>query len=209
MHLECLTENANKIAPKIFLLANDFVLAGGTALALQIGHRVSVDFDFFCKPSAFPKNLNKLIHQEFENIQILQDSNDTFEAIINGVKCSFFSYETEFSDSKVRFYKRPLATIEDIAAMKLIAIAQRGAKKDFVDLFFITQTLEFIDIVENLKRRYDWTKINPIHYAKSLVYFDDADCDPDPVYLSSPPNWQTLKEEFNKNLPVYTKILNR
>jgi nucleotidyltransferase AbiEii toxin of type IV toxin-antitoxin system len=87
-----------------------------------------------------------------------------------------------------------VAGLVDIASMKLMAMMQRGAKRDYVDLYWILQNITFSKIAENLINRYGANRINPLVIGKALVFFQDADSDPDPAYLGKRVAWTTIKK---------------
>ena len=81
--------------------------------------------------------------------------------------------------------------------MKVIAISQRGAKRDFVDLYFILHSIPFWKIADNMLKRFSPDRVNPVHIGKSLVYFHDAEADPEPRYCSGhETDWHVIKEFF-------------
>lgn len=136
MHEEILTQKARKLFP---LLAKftEFYLVGGTALALQIGHRVSVDFDMFTESVLSPRLLEKIkrIFRAYP-IQVTYRSSDQINCVIADVKFTFFSYRYPVLDRYVMVKKIPLASVKEIAAMKALAVGGRLAYKDYVDWYF-------------------------------------------------------------------------
>lgn len=95
----------------------------------------------------------------------------------------------------------PVAGAIDIASMKVVAISQRGAKRDFFDLYFVLQDIPFRKIAENMVKRFSKDRINPVHIGKSLVYFSDADADPEPrLSGKEKPSWEKVKKFFVKNV---------
>lgn len=176
-------------------------MAGGTGLALQIGHRMSADLDFF---SERPFRTDK-VFRDMEALGlspiVQQEEEGTLTVLAKETKISFLHYPHPFIEPTSSAARVPVAHILDIASMKVMAIAQRGAKRDFVDLFFILQDLPFRKVAENLVRRFGKERINPVHIGKALVFFDDADGDPDPVYCGKKrPGWKTVKTFFTKNV---------
>lgn len=208
LHLEVLTPQMAKIAPELChaLAGLPFTLAGGTGLALQLGHRVSVDFDWFCTPERFPRDLAVRLSRLDPSLQVLQDRLDTFECLVTGVKCSFFSFSSCFGESAESLYGLPLAPVVDIAAMKLVAIGQRGARKDFYDLYEILRHLKFHKIVQRLAEMYPLPRPNPVHLAKALVYFDDAESDPE-LCLLRQVGWKEVRGFFESHVGEFTNIL--
>lgn len=210
LRLEVLTPEAFALAPRLCAVLEEtsFVLAGGTGLALQLGHRVSMDFDWFCRHDAFPHDLAGRLDALASPLTVIQDSVHTFECLMGVVRCAFFAYEPRFAPAAEQLYGRPIAPIADIAAMKLLAVSQRGAKKDFFDLYAILQAYEFRDIVRRGREMLAGTPVNPVHIAKSLAYFDDAEGEPDPRMLSHD-TWESVRTWFVRHAREYTDILMR
>jgi len=101
-----------------------------------------------------------------------------------------------------------VADWRDIIAEKFKTIAQRGSKKDFYDLFevFYSERLSIKEAVEIFKKRFQETGLNLYHVLKSLVYFEDADLEPDPIYIKKPtPQWNRIKEFFVQNIQEFSK----
>lgn len=176
-------------------LLRDAYLAGGSALALQLGHRLSVDFDFFTAkkfiPRIFSNNLSKL--GAFEEDQA---DRDTVLGRFEKIKFSLFKYEYPLIDKTVKYLSVSLAGIKDIAAMKIDAISSRGAKRDFIDLFYICQSgLRLKEILNFYDDKYGGLKHKFIHIEKSLVFFQDAEKDEIPKMLKET-KWSEVKRFF-------------
>ncbi len=208
MHPEVLAPEAARLAPDLCCALTDLplTLAGGTGLALQLGHRISVDFDWFCTPALFPRDLAGRLYGLDPSLQTLQDKSDTYECLLAGVKCSFFSFAPPFGKPDAFLHGLPVAPVADIAAMKLVAIAQRGARKDFYDLHEVLRHLDMRRIVERLAGMYAQPRPNPVHLAKSLVYFEDAERDPEPRMLSGV-QWTTVRRFLEQHIHDFTDIL--
>jgi len=203
MHIECLPPKGRQVLKRLagILSERHFILGGGTALALQLGHRVSVDLDFFTQSEFSTDALFRQLKGAGFNPQVLQEEEGTLTVIIDDVKVSMFHYPYPFMDAQFKAEGVLTAGILDIASMKVIAISQRGAKRDFVDLYFILQDTPFWKIADNMIKRFGSERINPVHIGKSLVYFDDAEADPEPQYLlKAPPKWESIKKFFKKNV---------
>ncbi len=202
MHLECLPAKGQKALGwfKNIAAKKHLVLAGGTALALQLGHRISVDLDFFTSDAFSTESMIQEIKRFKLDYQILQEEEGSLTAIVNGVKVSVFKYHYPFTDLKVRIKGIPVAGILDIASMKVIAITQRGAKRDFADLYFILQDTPFRKVAVNMIRRFGAERVNPLLIGKALVFFDDAEGDPEPQYLREKPEWKDIRKFFKKNV---------
>ncbi|MGH8567708.1 MAG: nucleotidyl transferase AbiEii/AbiGii toxin family protein, partial [Gammaproteobacteria bacterium] len=205
---EVLTPEMERLAPVlcVSLSGMPFTLAGGTALALQLGHRISVDFDWFCPEEALPFRLGGRFASLGLGLTPIQDTAHTFECLLAGVRCSFFSFRPRFEPPSVSLHRMPLAPVMDIGAMKLVAISQRGARKDFHDLFEVLTDRSLADIAHRLRAMYTDPSPNPVHIAKSLVYFVDAEHDPEPRMLRGA-QWAEVKAYFTRHAREYTDTL--
>lgn len=188
-----------------FFSKGKWYLAGGTALALQSGHRRSYDLDFFTENKAFDeKNVEKFLndHGKWTTNSI---SRGTVYGIFSGTKMSLISYPYFKPAEKMRnFGTVSLLVPPDIAVMKIIAISQRGKKRDFFDLYWICQNVVPLhESILNVDKQYS-VRQNLTHILKSLVYFNDAETDPDPqIYFKT--NWKEVKKFFIKEIPVIAK----
>lgn len=137
MHDEALTKEAAEIFPILGKFAS-FYLVGGTALAFQIGHRVSVDFDLFCE-SELPHDLLQKIRRMFPDTarEVTLRTPEQTNMLINGVKTTFFSYPYPVVLPLVEYRGMRMASLGEIAAMKAFAIGKRLSYKDYVDWFFL------------------------------------------------------------------------
>lgn len=155
---------------------NDFYLAGGTALSLKYGHRFSEDFDFFV---FFNRHVGLFkIASFFHPKTIYELSKDTLIFLYKGVKLSFFEYNYPFIKSPMinKDFNVFIASDEDIAAMKAIAIMQRGEKKDFFDLWYLLKNNKWTlkDITCFCRKKYS-DSFNDYVFFKSLTFFEDAE----------------------------------
>ncbi|NEN23527.1 nucleotidyl transferase AbiEii/AbiGii toxin family protein [Cryomorpha ignava] len=178
---------------------SNFRLVGGTALALQIGHRLSVDLDLF----AFSELEVAPILDQIDSlgkIKIINHSPKVLNILIDDIKVDFVTYQYDFLRPVEVVDNIRLASIEDIAAMKLSAITSRGAKKDFIDLFFLLKTLSLAQMFE-----YYYSKFpdgSDFLVAKSLTYFNDADIEPMPKMLK-PVTWNDVKNRIIQEVDGY------
>jgi len=191
-----------------FLDCSLWYLAGGTALGLEVGHRRSVDLDFFS-----PQGKLDLVSLEREllNTQKWKTTlieRGTLYGELSGAKMSFIAYPF-FLPSKTRIAcgKICLLTAFDIAAMKIIAISQRGRKRDFVDLYWYCMNREGLaSVIGRAMRQYPGQNNNIQHILKSLVYFADAEEDPMPeIFFKA--DWRTIKAYFQREVPKIAKEL--
>ncbi|MBI3588967.1 MAG: nucleotidyl transferase AbiEii/AbiGii toxin family protein [Candidatus Liptonbacteria bacterium] len=152
----------------------NFYLAGGTALALQIGHRDSVDFDFFSEEDLNTKELFERLRETFKGhtlLNIQEESNTLTVLVDDAIKISFFTYKYKLLKETIIDGNLSLASIEDIGCMKLSAITGRASNKDYIDLYFILKRLSLSDLLEYAHLKYPGLEKNLI--LKSLVYFED------------------------------------
>lgn len=201
MHKETLSENTRAVLEKIAPIAKPFYLAGGTALALLLGHRISVDLDFFSwdtfSISLLVEQLNTL-----GNLKIEDQSETTFNGSLDGVKISFFYYPYPLLYPKKEYNGVFLADERDIGAMKIQAISGRGSKKDFVDLFVLLKKYSLRELLDFFHKKYEKFNYNQLHTLKSLSYFYDADTNPEPVYIH-PISWAEAKKAIRNVVDEY------
>lgn len=167
-------------------------LCGGTSLALQIGHRKSVDIDLFGEVEIDDISISRIL-SEFGVTQILKKTPSILIYTVNGVKVDIVNYrypwiQSAYIDSGIR-----LAQKKDIAAMKLAAITERGSKKDFIDLYFLLNNFSLKEMLHFYSLKY--SDGSSFMVLKSLTYFDDADIEPDPLMLV-PIEWNSIKESI-------------
>lgn len=206
MHTECLAPQALNTVKRLQAIIRDhaFVLAGGTAVALYLGHRISVDLDFFTERRFSTEKLFQAMKRQGLVPATLQEEEGTLTVTIEGVKVSLFSYPYPFLEKKAELRGIPVAGLIDIASMKVLAITQRGAKRDFVDLYFILRDVPFAKVAANMFARFGAGRINPAVIGKALVYFVDADADPDPHYLPRKKDWKSVKKYFVDHVRQFT-----
>jgi len=174
-----------------------FYLAGGTALALLVGHRYSEDLDFFSERKFSPAKLLKRL-LSFPNCVKQSMSKGTLYLVLNNVRCSFIFYQYPLIDQTISSpWKIQMASVLEIGAMKVNAIGGRGKRRDFVDLYFMAQARPLALIWEDFKKRYAGTGLSTLHVKKSLTYFADAEIDPMPAMIKRV-NWNKVREFFER-----------
>lgn len=196
MHRECFSEDGWKILSNLKEIFNNHnaILAGGTALALRLGHRISMDLDFFTGSDFYTERIFSKIRGGGYTFRLISEGDGYFLIEVDGIKISMFKYEYPFIQKPVMYEGIKVAGILDIASMKVIAISQRGAKRDFVDLYFILQDMPFHKIAKCMVAHFGKERINPIHIGKSLIYFSDAESHPEPEFLKGKEvSWEQMK----------------
>lgn len=192
-----------------FLSRSTWYLAGGTALALQVGHRQSVDLDFFTEKSSFREtHVERTLFATGKWKTNLREEGTLYGTLMNA-KMSFIAYPF-FKPSRKRKAVGHMRILipEDIASMKIIAISQRGRKRDFVDLYWYCKNRESLfDIIVRAINQYPGQEKNMQHILKSLVYFKDAENDPMPkIFFDA--NWKNIKGYFQREVPrIMRKLL--
>jgi hypothetical protein len=177
MHPEVLTEPAAPLFPSLSGFPG-FYLAGGTALALQIGHRVSVDFDLF-SDDAIDRALLPQVRRVFSDaaeIAPLVNNADELTVLANGVKITFLRYPFPSREQFVTFDNVPLLSIREIAATKAYTIGRRGSYKDYVDLYYVVAEghATLLNIMADAERKFE-TEFNSRLFLEQLVYLSDLD----------------------------------
>jgi len=184
-----------------------FYLAGGSGLALQLGHRVSEDLDFFSSQKFVPGVISHYLEAKGQYQEIMV-SPGTLHCRLHDVKLSFIHYSVPLCYTPVRFNSVKVADWKDIIADKFKTLSQRGSRKDFYDLYvgFTIGNLKIAEGVKLLRQRFAGTGLNYYHVLKSLVYFEDADNEPE-LRLLKPVSWREVKEFFVRNLKEFEKYL--
>jgi hypothetical protein len=148
-----------------------FLLVGGTALSLQIGHRISIDIDFFTQDDFDTRELLEYLEQTYA-FQLQYMHKNTLKGIISGVFVDLLRHNYKLIDNPLTIENIKMASIKDIAAMKLNAIAGNGTRaKDFIDIYFLLKRHSFSELIDFYCTKYK--SRNDFHIIKSLTYFND------------------------------------
>jgi len=184
-------------------------LAGGTALSLQVGIRRSVDLDFFTTKKDFDKS--ELLNNFLGNNKWKTTLNrkNTIYGELFKAKVSFIAYPSFIPKQDfIQFGSIKILQPLDIAVMKIIAISQRGRKRDFFDLYWCAKNIESLEnLIKRVKAQYPFVAHDYHHILKSLVYFEDAESDPPPdIFFKA--DWKEIKNYFKKEiLSITEKII--
>lgn len=209
MFEQVLSERTRKLLSTINdeLNKHNFYLGGGSALSLHIGHRVSEDLDFFTLKEFETSHLSHYLETNFR-YQEISVSSGTLYCTVNEVKVSFIQYPIPLLFPLTDFYKIKIADWRDILAEKFKTLSQRGSKKDFYDIYccYIEKKLNIGEGIKLLKQRFKGTELNYYHILKSLVYFEDAEQEPELMLRKKIP-WQTVKDFFTNNIKQFEKYL--
>jgi len=177
-------------------LFKDYYLVGGTALALQIGHRQSVDIDLFSSNPIIESDITPVLIT-LGKTTVLSKSKNILIYSVNGIKVDFVYHPYKWIQEPLIENKIKVASKADIAAMKLNAISGRGSKKDFVDLFFLLKEYSLNEMITYYKEKYP--EGSEFLVLKSMCYFNDAELEPSPVMLVET-NWENIKKIIIKQV---------
>jgi len=159
----------------------EFYLVGGTALALQLGHRNSIDIDLFTKNDFTPESLLKFLESAF-SIRPSYAAKNTLLSIINSIKVDFICHAYPLVLPPITEEGITFLSLQDIAAMKLNAISNSGKRlKDFIDVYFLLEHFSLNEMIEFYSIKYP--RFNPLIALKAISYFDDIDPAIDPPKL--------------------------
>ena len=178
-------------------------LAGGTSLALQIGHRKSIDLDMFGTLQVDDTTFSEAL-AIFEKVTWLKKTANINIFSINDLKVDFVNYTYPWLDEIKSGDNLRLAGLKDIAAMKLAAVTGRGTKKDFIDIYFLLKQFSLKEMLEYYKQKY--ADGSEFLVLKSLTYFEDAEPEQEPVMLKNI-SWLAVKDTVLKEHSVYLKSL--
>lgn len=175
-------------------LAQNFYLAGGTALAIQLGHRESIDLDFFCREEFSNSKLKEKL-SKIGDYFLTSEEEGTLHGTLDDVKLSFLKYNYAQLYPLLEFEGIKLADLRDIAAMKIDAISSRGSKKDFLDLYFLLEKYSLAELIAFFEKKFKGIYYNKLHILKSITFFTEAENDPASVMLKNA-NWETVKRKI-------------
>ncbi len=177
LHLGALTPEAKALWPRLSEVSDGYYLAGGTALALQLNHRQSLDFDFFAKKH-IPRTQLAKVERVFRGHRIIPSINnrDELTVLVDGVKFSFISYPFPVLMPFVKKQGIDLLSAREIAATKAYTIGRRGEWKDYVDLYacLIRKTTTLSEVMKNAQKKYG-DGFNDRLLLEQLAYFEDID----------------------------------
>lgn len=206
MYLSVLSSKQIKLLKEFKFLKNyGFYLAGGTALALQINHRTSLDFDFYTEKRFDSRKLREEFDRRFKKVQEIYIAEDTLGLSVNGVGISFFRYPYKLIRPLKEIKKIWLASLEDITTMKIISISQRGRRRDFIDIYFLIKHFGLKNLLRLQKEKYP-ERFNKQEYLKALLYFGDAEKKGQGrsrIYLYSSIDWAEIKRGIEKAVRDY------
>ncbi len=211
---EAILENILVKLIKSAILPHDCYLAGGTALYYHLHHRLSVDLDFFSPKPFSPETFMFKFRQEFGEVDLELMEKETLILFLSPEKLKFSLFHLPYKvlAPLVPHEIKPgivcsLASLDDIEAMKTLALVQRGSAKDFVDLFNLLKKTghSFADLSLLVQRKYDLDNKYNYHLKTAMVYFDDAEQELGTIMVVDEPRgirsitakeWKEIKDFF-------------
>jgi hypothetical protein len=166
-------------------------LAGGTAVSLYFGHRRSKDLDFFTKEEFGEKQWESKLAGEL-NFKLARRDWQTLIGTAGGVKLSILGYPYKLIGSLGNIFNVPVASIEDLCAMKLDTVIGRSTKRDFVDIYFLGQKFGLPKMLGFYEKKFGNLDERIIMLKKGLIFFDDANLDENP-YMLADFDWKEVK----------------
>jgi len=186
----------NELMQKNYL--QNFVLVGGTALSLQINHRMSIYLDLFSTEMFISSEMKIQLEKEYANFVVDMQMSSSLTAKINDIKVDLILFKYGFAYPFLTETGLRIANIKDIAPMKLDAITGRGKKKDFFDLYFLLQHFTLPELLELYQAKYKHTTL--FHVIKSINYFVEAEGQPDPTVLDKKVTWTKVKKKIAEEI---------
>jgi len=177
-------------------IGSRFYLAGGTALSLQLGHRLSIDLDFFTPTEDIP-SIRPALEKALSpfNATLADSSWGNLVYLAENVRVGFYGYGFPLVAPLLEKENIRLASLEDIALMKLDALLERAARKGFYALYFISKQVSLRHIYDLAPQKYPSVRDFESQTVKRLVYYENAEGDVDPIMLENI-TWQAVKEYF-------------
>jgi predicted nucleotidyltransferase component of viral defense system len=174
-----------------------FYLAGGTALSLQIGHRRSVDLDFFSAVDELDEASRKEIAGSLrkKDLQVIENVGGNLLMVLDGIRIGFFGYGYLLLQEPARLENVALASLVDIGLMKCDALISRGSRKDFYDLYFISHQISLENLLQLGEKKYPLYRDFALNVLESMIQFDIADRDVQPELLVGV-SWYQIKTNF-------------
>ena len=206
MHHETLLPATAKVLKQLANVSSlqQFYLSGGTALALQLGHRESEDLDFFSSKVFVPLKLQTEL-ATIGSLQSVELAEGTLNCFMDRVKLQFLHYPYPLLEKELEWEGVKISSLIDIACTKVITISMRGSKKDFIDLHFLLEKYSLADLFLKIEQKYHGVQYNREHLLKSLLYFNDAEQQPMPR-MHAAAEWKEIKAEIVqkvKSFPLF------
>lgn len=201
MHKEILTKEQIELLPVIGEFSKKFGLVGGTAIALHIGHRESIDFDLFSLQSFGNMQLRNKISEKIKIDNIAVNKLGEFTILLKGVKITFFHYPFKIKFNENFGYSIKMPDLLTLAAMKAYALGMRNKWKDYVDLYFIIKDFHSIEEIIKKTREIFKDEFNERMFRTQLSYFKDINYQEKIIWLKG---FETKDEVIKKALTEFS-----
>ena len=196
-HKEALTTEQQALLPLVASFSRDFGLVGGTAIALCIGHRFSIDFDLFSENEFENFRIRKRILKLKKIDRVLRDETGQYTLVVGGVRLTFFQYPFPVRFNKKFYDVIKLPDLLTLAAMKAYALGRRAKWKDYVDLYFVMEKYHGIGKIAERARQIFGTEFNEKMFRSQLAYFKDIDYSEKIIYVKG---FETKDNAIRKSL---------
>ena len=197
LHLDILSPEQLDILPDVKDISQDFLLVGGTAIALHLGHRKSIDFDFFSDQEFDMDTLKNKLRKHITFDRILIDKANEFTFISKGVKITYLYYPFPIRDNLNQAeYNLQLPDLITLLAMKIYALSRRSKWKDYVDIYFGLKHFTLDTIISKAKTIFG-NELNEKIIRTQLAYFKDIDYTEEVIYMTG---YDTSQDIIQKHL---------
>ncbi len=184
MYTNILNKQQEQLLPLISLFSKDYFLVGGTAIALFLGHRTSVDFDLFTNLNVKRRKIKNILEKKQAEYTVIHEAYDQLHIIIAGVKLTFFNFPFKIEHKQHLENYITIPSLIDLAAMKAFALGGRAKWKDYVDLYYLLKSQFTISEIEQKAEFYFNNRFNKKLFRQQISYFDDIDYTEPVIYMS-------------------------
>jgi len=196
MHKEILSKNQTELLPLITGFSNDFYLVGGTAIALHIGHRQSIDFDLFTTEDLAKNKIKEKIKCSLGIQEVLFESTEELTLSVNNAKITFLKYPYKIDPKESFENVIKLPSLLNLGAMKAFSLGKRAKWKDYVGIFFISKFFSLKNIVDSANNIFQ-NEFNERLFREQLSYYKDIDYSENIEYM---PGFSVDNEEIKQKL---------
>lgn len=169
-------------------------------MALHLGHCISTDLEFLAQQAFRPSEVLEELRALAGVVESVTMEEGAMIAQADGARVSLMQVSARFGEVTTRVNGCDVASVVDIAAIKLLAVSQGGSRSDFVDLYAVLQTVPFRKVARNALERYGVTTLEPLVVGEGLVWFKRADAQSDPIYVGTPVAWNNIRDFFRSSL---------
>jgi len=196
VHLEILTKEQEELLPLVKMFSSEFGLVGGTAIALQLGHRESIDFNLFKNGNINILKIRKRVSEVFHIENVRVEEPEEYTITVNGVRLTFLNYPFNIKYTEKLEHTIKIPDILTLGAMKAFALGKRAKWKDYVDLYFIFRKHSLEEVTQKSAQIFG-NEFNGKLFREQLSYYEDIDYTEQIVFM---PKSSVSNEEIKKNL---------